>query len=239
MAVIRHGPSPEDHYSLTPNGLARDPALSLQAKGLYVYLRSHREGWEMSTERIGEALGIGRNTVSKYAAELEDAGYLVRENVHDERGLFSGVAYILNTSPLHKNTDNGKMPHPVNAARGESVQHKKTNSFKKTKASKKNTTPNEFGADFGEFWEHYPRKIGKATAGEKYAEAREHASRDDLLMSVKNYAAECERTRIEKRYIPYPGTWLGQGRWRDFVDYAPKRSGKEKLDQALSWLEEM
>ena len=54
MAVIRHGPAPEDHYSMVSNELARDPNISLQAKGIYLYLRSHREGWAMSTERIGD-----------------------------------------------------------------------------------------------------------------------------------------------------------------------------------------
>ena len=66
MAVFRHGPKIEDHYSQIPNDLARSPDISLAAKGLYTYLSSHREGWAMSTERVGEALGVHRNTIAKY-----------------------------------------------------------------------------------------------------------------------------------------------------------------------------
>ena len=90
MAVIRHGPAPEDHYSMVSNELARDPSISLQAKGIYLYLRSHREGWAMSTERIGEALGVHRNTVGKYVTELSDAGYLIKDQAKDEFGKFAG-----------------------------------------------------------------------------------------------------------------------------------------------------
>ena len=141
MAIIRHGPAPEDHYSLVSNELARDPSISLQAKGLYLYLRSHREGWSMSTERIGEALGIHRNTVSKYVQELEAAGFLVRDYSHSGKGTFDGMEYTILSEPLHKNTDNGVLPRAVFTGRGESVQHKKTNSFKKTNVSKKTKTP--------------------------------------------------------------------------------------------------
>ena len=239
MAIIRHGPAPEDHYSLVPNSLARSSDLTLQAKGLYVYLRSHREGWEMSTERIAQALGVSRDTIAKYVQELENAGYLERGQIQTGDGKFSSAVYTLHVQPLPKKPDNGKNPSTVNTVNGNFRQHKKTNSFKKTKGEKKNTTPNEFGADFAEFWEHYPRKIGKATAQEKYTEARGEASRDDLLVSVKNFAAECERAGTEKRYIPYPGTWLNQERWRDYLNYAPRKSGREKLDQMKMWMEEM
>lgn len=141
MAIIRHGPAPEDHYSLVSNELARDPSISLQAKGLYLYLRSHREGWSMSTERIGEALGIHRNTVSKYVQELEAAGFLVRDYSHSGKGTFDGMEYTILSEPLHKNTDNGVLPRAVFTGRGESVQHKKTNSYKKTSSLKKTKTP--------------------------------------------------------------------------------------------------
>lgn len=132
MAIIRHGPAPEDHYSLIPNCVARDENLTLQAKGIYLYLRSHREGWQMSTERIGDALNVHRDTVAKYVKELEATGYLQRERTHSDGGQFEGMAYVLNTSPLRKNTDNGKTPLLVNTASGDSRQHKKTNSSKKT-----------------------------------------------------------------------------------------------------------
>ena len=141
MAIIRHGPAPEDHYSLVSNELARDPSISLQAKGLYLYLRSHREGWSMSTQRIGEALGITRKTVAKYVQELERAGYLLREQSRPDSGEFGAMEYLILSAPLGKNTDNGNLPPTVFTGSGNFTQHKKTNSYKKTSSLKKTKTP--------------------------------------------------------------------------------------------------
>lgn len=146
MAVIRHGPAPEDHYSLVSNELARDPGISLQAKGIYLYLRSHREGWSMSTQRIGEALGINKDTVSKYVRELESVGFLVRSYSHSGKGTFDGMEYTILSEPLPKKPVNGVYrkrlePEPVVTGAGSSGTHKKTNSYKKTSSSKKTKTP--------------------------------------------------------------------------------------------------
>ena len=164
MAVIRHGPAPEDHYSMVSNELARDPNISLQAKGIYLYLRSHREGWAMSTERIGEALGVHRNTVGKYVTELADAGYLIKDQAKDEFGKFAGSDYVLMSSPVAQKSGNGQPCTNSRAAgftgSGDIVQHKKTNSFKKTNVSKKTKTPalsNDWKPT-GEHWQKLKEK---------------------------------------------------------------------------------
>jgi len=224
MAVIRHGPSPEDHYSLVPNCLARDGELSLQAKGLYVYLRSHREGWEMSTERIGEALGVSRDTVSKYVKELETAGYLDRDRVHDESGQFTGMAYTLNIEPLPKKPGNGKNPRPVKPASGDSRQHKKTNSFKKTNSLKEEQPPNpQRGNDtapdgFDKWWETYPKKVGKGQARTAFKKALKKIDLDALTTKTQSFSDFHEKAGTEKRFIPNPATWLNGERWDDELD---------------------
>ena len=182
MAVIRHGPAPEDHYSLIPNDLARSTEISLQAKGLYLYLRSHREGWEMSTERIGEVLGIHRDTVSKYVRELENLGYLDRQKVFDESGHFAGIAYILSSEPLLKNTVNGKTPDAEkhrtrkNTVSGDLRQHKKTNSSKKLKISRRlfvHLTANRvFSMIFGELIPVKATRLKLRKAGVKLSRMR-------------------------------------------------------------------
>lgn len=136
MAIIRHGPAPEDHYSLIPNGLVRNPDISLPAKGLYLYLRSHREGWEMSGERIAQAVGVSRMTVNRYLVDLEEAGYLVREQTTGEDGTFKSSCYTVLCTPLIKNESTeepcNKSPYTEKPVNGEMLQHKKTNSSKKT-----------------------------------------------------------------------------------------------------------
>lgn len=240
MAVISHGPAPEDHYSMVSNDLARDPDVSLQAKGLYLYLRSHREGWSMSTERIAEALGVHRNTVSKYVQELERSGFLVRDYSHSESGTFDGMKYVLLSQPLHKNTDNGVLPRAVFTGRGENVQHKKTNSFKKTKPLKEDQSSNqEIRTKFEQFWTAYPRKSDKGNAEKKFDEqVKAGAAADDLVRSAENYRAETERNETAKIYMPMPKTFLNQERWRDYLK-APAMSAADKRRESIKKLENL
>ena len=100
MAVIRHVGRPEDYYTMVPNRLALDTKITLQAKGLYLYLRSHQAGSHVSTPRIGEALGINKDTASKYVRELSDAGYLIKIKAKDDLGRFAGFEYVLTNSPI-------------------------------------------------------------------------------------------------------------------------------------------
>ena len=233
MAVIRHGPAPEDHYSLIPNDLARDPAISLQAKGLYLYLRSHREGWSMSTERIGEALGITRKTVSKYVQELEQAGYLLREQSRPDSGEFGAMEYLILSAPLGKKTDNGILPPTVFTGSGKFTPHKKTNSSKKTNDLKKTIcSPHGEQGLFDDFWRAYPRKGDKAKAKKSWDKAIVDESPEVIIEATKRFREEKRDT--ERRYIPLPSTWLNQQRWLDY-DHDVAKTGRQKVDQALAW----
>ena len=179
MAVFRHGPKIEDHYSQIPNDLARNSDISLAAKGLYVYLSSHREGWSMSTERVGEALGVHRNTIAKYVKELEKSGYLEKDLVKDELGKYEGIEYTIHSMPLHKKsaTDSHctKTRRAVKAGSGDIVQHKKTNSFKKNNDLKEEQGASRISEDF------YPKNF--ETLSKKYP----NLDLDSILDEFKNY----------------------------------------------------
>ena len=221
MAVIRHGPAPEDHYSLVSNELARDPGISLQAKGLYLYLRSHREGWSMSTERIGEALGITRKTVAKYVQELEHAGYLLREQSHHESGEFGSMEYLILSSPLGKNTDNGNLPPTVFTGSGNFTPHKKTNSFKKNNDLKEEQGATRIPDDF------YPKNFD--ALAKKYP----GLDLDSVLDDFKNYwQSNTTAKAMKKDWDRTFAVWAGRQK--------PKRMTREqKSEQMRKWKEEI
>ena len=225
MAVIRHGPAPEDHYSMVSNELARDPDITLQAKGLYLYLRSHREGWAMSTERIGEALGVHRNTIAKYVQELDDAGYLKKERVKDALGKFEGIEYVIHSMPLHKKsaTDSHctKTRHAVKAGGGDIVQHKKTNSFKKNNDLKEDYGASRISEDF------YPKNFD--ALAKKYP----GLDLDSVLDDFKNYWQSNTTAKARKKdWDRTFAVWAGRQK--------PKRMTREqKSEQMRKWKEEI
>ena len=225
MAVFRHGPKIEDHYSQIPNDLARSPDISLAAKGLYVYLSSHREGWAMSTERVGEALGVHRNTIAKYVKELEKSGYLEKELVKDESGKYEGIEYIIHSMPLHKKsaTDSHctKTRRPVKAGGGDIVQHKKTNSFKKNNDLKEEQGASRISDDF------YPKNFD--ALAKKYPSL----DLDSVLEEFKTYWLSNTTAKAKKKdWDRTFAVWCSRQK--------PKRMTREqKSEQMRKWKEEI
>lgn len=64
--------------------------------------------------------------------------------------------------------------------------------------------------DFAEFWEAYPRKIGKGQAERAYATALRHADHGQIMAALRS-----QRFDGPERFIPHPATWLNSKRWLD------------------------
>lgn len=72
------------------------------------------------------------------------------------------------------------------------------------------------GKRFDEFWESYPRKVGKDSA----RKAWDKVSPDDELCDTILSAIDAQKKSVQWRkddgqYIPNPATWLSQKRWED------------------------
>lgn len=99
MARILQGAAPEDHYTLIPNELARSADIPARAKAVYIFLKSHRDGWHITTERVGKSLGLSKNTVSKALQDLELSGWVRRIQNRTDAGEFAGWDYEVLSYP--------------------------------------------------------------------------------------------------------------------------------------------
>ena len=93
-------------------------------------------------------------------------------------------------------------------------------------------------ATFDDFWQAYPRKIGKPLARAKweaitgpgletrtldrdsntYVEITLTATPDEILEGAKRYTKskmDPNTYKIDTKYVCHPATWLNQGRWED------------------------
>jgi hypothetical protein len=69
---------------------------------------------------------------------------------------------------------------------------------------------------FAEFWDAYPRKVGKPTARAKYARALKGGARPELILAgVHTWKRRWKAEGTLEQYIPHPSTWLHQERWND------------------------
>lgn len=92
--------------------------------------------------------------------------------------------------------------------------------------------------EFEQFWQAYPRKVGKSAAQKAFSKIEEPL--DVLLPALEQQKFSDQWTRDGGRYIPNPATWLNQGRWQDEVSPpAAAKAGHEvqRHDAPLSDLE--
>ncbi len=90
-------------------GVAQDQRLSLEARGLFALMVSLPEGWEFTVSGLAGKAGCGKDKVRRLLGELQDVGYLIREQSHDSGGKFGGNIYVLqDEAPLSGNPDNGE-----------------------------------------------------------------------------------------------------------------------------------
>lgn len=79
-----------------------------------------------------------------------------------------------------------------------------------------------YSKDFEEFWNVYPRKIGKGEAYKKYkARLNDGWSESELLEVAKNYAGRVAREKTEQKYIKHAKTFLSES--TPFIDYLPQK----------------
>jgi len=261
VATIKQGPAPEDHYAMIPNAFARSSTIPARAKTVYLYIRSHRTGWSLSTDRIADALGMSPTTVKAAIRDLEQAGWVTRTQVHGDGGTFGNCEYTVHSMPVDRGTDS--VPRTVVQKTaggltddGKSDPHKKTIPSKKTKGEedKPPVVPQRGTGDGGEvalieepeakssypaaferWWDDYPKKTGKRDAYRKWTAAKKGIGADELhtrlLDRLPGLIATQQR---DPRYVPNPATWLNQGRYDDPVEeVAQPMSQTQKRQQSI------
>ena len=67
---------------------------------------------------------------------------------------------------------------------------------------------------FDEFWQAYPRHLGKHEARKAFAKIP-LLLHNELMVGLVAWCGYWENTRTEAQYIPYPATWLNKRRWED------------------------
>jgi hypothetical protein len=74
---------------------------------------------------------------------------------------------------------------------------------------------------FEEFWQSYPKKVGKDGALKSWLKTK--ARIDDVLQALAWQKESDQWRRSDGQFIPNPATYLNQGRWQDErpVDASP------------------
>ena len=112
-------PSKFDHFTIVPNAIFRHEGISQQATGLYCYLFSHKSNQDITINFITNHFKNGRDAVRSAIAELEQLGYLKREQLR-QNGKIVAYNYILKDAPLTEKPSTGK-PSPENPIQSNTI----------------------------------------------------------------------------------------------------------------------
>ena len=199
-------------------------------------------GKAMSCAQVARLVGEQERVVARLLAELEDAGVCSR----DEQGrLFSrrmikdeGVRETRaaggNAGAEHgyKGGMHGKKGGRPRKPKGGFDVDKKTPLKTPLEVSEKpppssssssslNTPiPPDTGGStadaFEQFWQAYPKKVGKDAAQKAFARRKpDKPTIEAMLAAVSAQAASEQWRRDGGQFVPNPATWLNQGRWKD------------------------
>jgi hypothetical protein len=104
----------------------------------------------------------------------------------------------------------GGGPHPADQAdQGDPGARSAGESDPTTKA----VITRERNARFAEFYDAYPRKIGRKAAEKKFRTAVKTVDPQVIIDAAHRFATA--QARADPKFIPHPATWLNQGRWDD------------------------
>lgn len=75
---LRRGKMAADHFTIISNAVARDPAISYRAKGIFANLSSHQRGFTITQEFLASMGTEGVKAIRAALDELRAAGYVYR-----------------------------------------------------------------------------------------------------------------------------------------------------------------
>ena len=250
--VIKSGH--REPFTVLYKSAIRDTRLSFEMLGFLTYMLDKPPDWEFTISGMAKERGVGLAQVRRLVGLLEKAGYLLREQAHDDGGKFAKNVYVLQEKPpLSRNQYDGeplKSPLSGNADIGETRQREKPLSVSATQSKnvetkayiippysppkgdgaeprkqRSKTTPTWKPERFEGFWAYYPRGENRMGA----VRAWDKLKPDDALIETIGRALQVLKATPAWRDgvgIPYASTFLNGRRWEDATAKRPAQSAK-------------
>ena len=221
-------------FTVLPNQLLRDPTLTLQAKGLFALMMSYPDDWEYSVRGLAADIGCGRDKVRSALQNLEDSGYLLREQVHTESGKFAGNLYVLydeKISPLPENPTQTKERLTKERLNNPPISPQGGKGRRKAHKDAPDWQPDRFAG----FWAYYPPKGRKSKQSAIRAWDKLRPD-DDLIAAIGRALRMLKASEDWQRGvgIPYAATFLNGERWHD-ADSLPEVHASSGSEEVYGW----
>lgn len=204
----------DDYFAVIPESVLYAD-ISSHAVRVYAVLRRYADkqgSAHPSRKTIAEHAHVSIDTVKRAVSELEEHGFLMREERFSE-GRRTSNSYHLVLHPRRGTDAPGVRSTP---APGEGGTRAPTGTIAIENQSQKNQRTTAFDT----FWLTFPRREGKSAAKKKWDALVKTVGADVLIAGAVRYRDDPNR---DPAYTCHPATWLNQGRWED--EPLPPRNG--------------
>ena len=89
----------KDKFAITPNALIQNSAITLEARGLLVYLLSLPSDWKLNIKDLSKKNNVGENKIRKLINELTKYKYIIRTQSRIKDGTFKSYDYFIYDTP--------------------------------------------------------------------------------------------------------------------------------------------
>jgi hypothetical protein len=145
-----------DRFTSIDNEIIRNFGLSLEERGLLIFLLSLRHDWVIYKTTLHERVGCSKGTLDRVFKGLQEKGYIISVKVINDSGHFSGWNHVVYDIPTSTNTDVGESA-PISNTNTSKLYIKNTKFIRPT-ASEVNEYAKEIGfisLDSSYFLDHY------------------------------------------------------------------------------------
>ncbi|MGW2975665.1 hypothetical protein ACWDBO_55705 [Streptomyces mirabilis] len=102
-AGIRRGVMAGDQFTQIANALFRDTRISFKAKGLFGYISTHRDGWQITVANLARHGRERVDAVTTGLEELEKHRFLLRDRARNADGTLGQALYFITDLPALQN----------------------------------------------------------------------------------------------------------------------------------------
>lgn len=216
-------------FTVIRNSIFKDKTLSAKAKGMACQLLSLPPDWDYSVKGLVTLFNDGEASIRSALSELEEHGYLRREQYREE-GKFSKSRYVI-TDMLKSEKPFVENPLAENPSAENHAQY----NTKELNTNKSNTKE-LYISEFENLWSLYPRKQGKENALKSYIKARKDGTTyEEVEQGILAYKVLINAEQRETQYIKHGSTFFSQKCWLDDFSIKNKKPTSFMEMAALDW----
>ena len=229
--------------------MARDPAMlfytkdfltgtalmTMKERGQYITLLClQQQLGHMSLKQMQQAVGkLSPAVLEKYVQDDEGLYYNERADLEISKRRAHCEKQRQNIEKRWANGEKDVPPAPQEQYHGNTVERTTVLPLGNASIDKRKVSTKR-DEEFIHFWAVYPRKIGKAAARKAFDKVPADAL-EKIVPAVESQKGSYQWSRDGGQYIPYPATWLNQGRWDDEVDQARPSPANKKIVTAAEY----